>query len=459
MADYDVVVVGAGPGGYVAAIRASQLGMSTAIVERDSLGGICLNWGCIPSKSLLRNAEVLSLFNKASQYGIEINGISADYAHAVSRSRKVVDRLTKGVASLLTKNKVEVIKGSAKLTPTSTLIVDEREITASHIILSTGARPKTLPGLEIDGSLVMTYREAIVSQTLPKSVAIIGGGAIGVEFAYVFNAYGVDVTIIEFEPQLLPNEDAEISQLLTKSLEKQGVKVHTSTKFTGLQESGNNVAKVLTQTENGIQELTVDRILVAVGIKGNTEDLGLEEAGIEIKNGFVTVDADLKTSVAGVYAVGDITGIMPLAHVAQAQAVHVVERIAGEEALPLDYQSMPSAVYCNPQIASMGLTESQVKAQGIEYKVGKFPLAANGKALALDEYEGLAKLIIQAETGEILGGHLIGSEVTEMLGTLSLARMLEGTNIEIGAIVSAHPTISEIIKEAALAADDKAIHI
>lgn len=459
MADYDVVVVGAGPGGYVAAIRAAQLGMNAAIVERDSLGGICLNWGCIPSKSLLRNAEVLSLFNNASQYGIEINGISADYKHAVDRSRKVVDRLTKGIASLLTKNKVEVIKGSAKLTPASTLIVDEREITASHIILSTGARPKTLPGLEVDGSLVMTYREAIVSQTLPKNVAIIGGGAIGVEFAYVFNAYGADVTIIELEPQLLPNEDSEISQLLTKSLEKQGIKVCTSTKFSGLQELGNNTAKVLAQTESGIQELIVDRVLVAVGIQGNTEDLGLEEAGIEIENGFVTVDADLKTSAMGVYAVGDINGIMPLAHVAQAQAVHAVERIAGEETLALDYQSMPSAVYCNPQIASTGLTESQVKDQGIKYKVGKFPLAANGKALALDEYEGLAKLIIQAETGEILGGHLIGSEVTEMLGTLSLARMLEGTNVEIGAMVSAHPTISEIIKEAALAADNKAIHI
>jgi dihydrolipoamide dehydrogenase len=459
MSDFDVVIVGSGPGGYVAAIRAGQLGMRTAIVERDVLGGVCLNWGCIPSKALLRNAEVLSLFHRADKYGITVGEITADYNQAMERSRKVVERLTKGVGSLLKKNNVEVVQGSAKLTAARTVSVDGQELSATNVILSTGARPRTLPGLDVDGKLVMTYREAIVANTVPEKAVIIGGGAIGVEFAYVYNAYGTDVTIVERESQLLPLGDTEISVALAKSLEKQGIHIYTSAEFAGLERSAAGSGTVKMKTGDGDKELAADRVLVAVGIQGNVEDLGLEEAGITVERSFVTVDDELRTAGDGVYAIGDMNGIMPLAHVAQAQGVYVVERIAGEETLPLDYQSMPSAVYCNPQVASIGLTEQQAKEQGLNYKVGKFPLIANGKALALNEYEGMAKLVIDAGTGEILGGHLVGPEVTEMLGELSLARVLEGTNLEIGAMVNAHPTVSEIIKEAALAADGKAIHI
>ena len=459
MVDFDLVIVGAGPGGYVAAIRAGQLGMRTAIVERDVLGGVCLNWGCIPSKALLRNAEVLSLFHRADRYGITVGEVTADYNQAFERSRRVVDRLTKGVAGLLKKNNVEVVQGAAKLTAARTIAVDGRDLSATNVILSTGARPRTIPGLDVDGKLVMTYREAIVATTVPERAVIIGGGAIGVEFAYLYNAYGADVTIIEREPQLLPLGDTEISQALAKSLEKQGIHVYTSAEFTGLERSGADNGTVKVKTGDGDKEFAADRVLVAVGIQGNVEDLGLEEVGIIVERSFVTVDSELRTAAEGVYAIGDMNGIMPLAHVAQTQGVYVVERIAGEETLPLDYQSMPSAVYCNPQVASLGLTEQQAKAQGLNYKVGKFPLIANGKALALDEYEGMAKLVIDAGTGEILGGHLLGPEVTEMLGELSLALVLEGTNLEVGAVVNAHPTVSEVIKEAALAADGKAIHI
>ena len=459
MADFDSIIVGAGPGGYVAAIRAGQLGMRTAIVERDVLGGVCLNWGCIPSKALLRNAEVLSLFHRADRYGITVGEVTADYNQAFERSRRVVGRLTKGVDSLLKKNNVEVVHGAARLTAARTITVDGRDLSATNVILSTGARPRTIPGLDIDGKLVMTYREAIVATTVPEKAVIIGGGAIGVEFAYVYNAYGADVTIIERESQLLPLGDTEISQALAKSLEKQGIHIYTSAEFTGLGRTGANSGIVKVRTGVGNKEFSADRVLVAVGIQGNVEDLGLEEAGIIVERSFVSVDSELRTAAEGVYAIGDMNGIMPLAHVAQTQGIYVVERIAGEETLPLDYQSMPSAVYCNPQVASLGLTEQQAKAQGLNYKVGKFPLIANGKALALDEYEGMAKLIIDAGTGEILGGHLLGPEVTEMLGELSLARVLEGTNLEVGAVVNAHPTVSEVIKEAALAADGKAIHI
>ena len=459
MADFDVVIVGAGTGGYVAAIRAGQLGLRAAIVERDVVGGVCLNWGCIPSKALLRNAEILSLFHRADRYGITVGEVTADYSQAVERSRRVVDRLTKGVSGLLKKNNAEVVQGVAKLTAARTVTVDGRDLSATNVILATGARARTIPGFDVDGALVMTYREAIVANTVPEKAVIIGGGAIGVEFAYVYNAYGADVTILERESQLLPLGDTEISQALAKSLVKQGIHVYTSAEVTGLERSGANGGTVKAKTEDGDKEFPADRVLMAVGIQGNVEGLGLEEAGVAVERSFVTVDSELHTTAEGVCAIGDLNGIMPLAHVAQTQGVYVVERIAGRETLPLDYQSMPSAVYCNPQVASVGLTEQQAKAQGLNYKVGKFPLIANGKALALDEYEGMAKLVIDAGTGEILGGHMVGPEVTEMLGELSLARVLEGTNLEVGSVVNAHPTVSEVIKEAALAADGKAIHI
>ncbi|MEX2598427.1 MAG: dihydrolipoyl dehydrogenase [Dehalococcoidia bacterium] len=458
MATYDLAIIGAGPGGYVAAIRAGQLGMKVACIERDVIGGVCLNWGCIPSKSLIRNAEVLNLVNDAGTYGIKTGAVKADYSVALQRSRKVVDRLTKGVGSLFRKNKVEFITGEAKLTGPNSIAVNGDSIEAKNIIIATGSRPRMLPGIEVDGKTVVTYREAILQDTAPSEAVIIGGGAIGVEFAYVYNAYGAKVTVVEFEPRILPKEDAEISTALTKALTKQGIKILTGAKVTEVKTSGKG-ATVKVDGPDGEVSLPADRVLVAVGISANTEGLGLEEAGVELDRGFVKVDGELRANDNGMYAIGDVMGVMPLAHVAQGQAVHVVERIAGEETYPLDYLAMPRAVYCNPQVASMGLTEQEAQEQGHEVKVGKFPLIANGKALALDDNEGFVKVIVDARTGELLGAHLIGHEVTEMLGELSLTRLLEGTNVEIGAVINAHPTISEAIKEAALAAEGKAVHI
>ena len=443
----------------MAAIRAAQLGMRVVLVEREAVGGICLNWGCIPSKALLRNAEVLSLVNHADRFGIEVKGVTADYAAAVSRSRKVVERLTRGVSSLLRKNKVEVVQGSASFADPHTIAVGDQRLEARHIIVATGARPRAIPGLPTDGEVVVTYREAIVQTELPRDVVIIGGGAIGVEFAYIYRAYGATVSIVEMESSILPREDEEIGKLLTRALESQGTAIYASSKVTGLHRQGTDGATVEVETPTGSKSLHADRVLVAVGIQGNTEGLGLEEAGVSVERGYIKVDGQLRANADGGYAIGDVTGIMPLAHVAQAQGVFLAERLAGKEAYALDYAGMPSAVYCVPQVASLGMTEQQARASGTSYKVGRFPLSANGKALALDEAEGLAKVIVSADTGELLGAHLIGHEVTEMLGELSLTRVMEGTSLELGAVVNAHPTISEAIKEAALAAEGHAIHI
>ena len=459
MAAVDLAVIGAGPGGYVAAIRAAQLGMSVTIVERDSLGGVCLNLGCIPSKALLRNAEVLSLVHHADRFGIEVQVVSADYAHAVARSRRIVGRLTRGVGSLLKKNKVQVVQGSATFVDPHTVAVGDQSIQAPHIVVATGAHPRTLPGLEVDGQLVVTYREAILQTDVPGDVVIIGGGAVGVEFAYIYRAYGANVSIVEYEPRLLPREDEEISKLLDRAFQCQGIAIHTGARVTGLQRNGTHGATVELESADGAKALYADRVLVAVGIEANTEDLGLEQAGVTVEGGFIKVDGELCANADGVYALGDANGLMPLAHVAQAQGVHLAEQLAGVETHPLDYGSMPRAVYCVPQIASFGMTEQEAQAQGVQYKVGRFPLSANGKALAVDEADGLAKVVVAADTGELLGGHLIGHEVTEMLGELSLARLMEGTYLEVGAVVHAHPTISEAVKEAALAADGRAVHI
>jgi dihydrolipoamide dehydrogenase len=458
MSSYDLAIIGAGPGGYVAAIRAAQLGMRVAVIEREALGGVCLNWGCIPSKALLRNAEVLSLFHRAERFGIEVQGLSANYSHAVARSRRVVDQLTRGVASLFKKHSVEHIQGAGSLADAHTIAVDEQRIEAQNIIIATGARPRTLPGFDIDGELVVTYREAIVQTQEPEEVVIVGGGAIGIEFAYLYNTYGAKVTLVEMEATVLPQEDQEITKLLMRSLQKQGITILSSSKVLGLERGGNR-AVVEVDTPEGKQAFPADRVLMAVGITANTEGMGLEQAGVALEGGFIKVDSALRSSTETIYAIGDVTGLMPLAHVAQAQGVHLAERLAGHESFPLDYQNMPRATYCNPQVASFGLTEQEAQRQGIAYKVGKFPFLANGKALALDESEGLAKVIVAADTSEILGGHLIGHEVTELLGELSLARLMEGTHLEVGAVVNAHPTISEVIKEAALAVDGAAIHI
>jgi len=458
--DYDLLVVGAGPGGYVAAIRAGQLGLKTAVIERDELGGICLNWGCIPSKALLRNAEILHLFNRAEEFGISFDNLTVDYGKAIDRSRKVVSTLTSGVAGLLKKNNVQHIKGNARFLDSNTLEVtpDGTTLTADNIMIATGATARSIPGVEIDGIQVITSREALALREIPKSVFIIGGGATGCEFAYLYNAYGSQVTIVEMLPHLLPNEDEEISRQLERAFTRQGIKFMTETR---VNELGRNKTGLTVTTEQGgeLKSTDTEKVLVAVGVQPNTDNIGLEEAGVQLERGFVKVDSSMATNIPGIYAVGDVTGVMLLAHVAMAQGVLAVERIAGIDTPELRYEQMPKATYCHPQVTSFGLTEKAATEHGYSVKVGKFPFAASGKAQAIGDTEGMVKIVAAKESGEILGVHMIGPEVTEMLGEMSLVQLLEGTVDEVGWLVHSHPTLSEVLKEAALAADGKAIHI
>lgn len=458
--DYDLVVIGAGPGGYVAAIRAGQLGLKTAIVERENLGGVCLNWGCIPSKALLKNAEILSYIHRAEEFGLSFDNFHADYSVAVERSRKVVERNVRGVRYLLRKNNVDHLQGTGRLGGQGEVEVapDGQKIAAKNVIIATGARPRTIPPLPVDGDKVITSREAIVLGQPPTSIVIVGGGAIGVEFAYLYRMYGVEVTIVELLSRLVPGEDEDISPLLERSFARQGIKVMTGTGVTGIEKDSRSV-KVRVEKEGVEQSLPCDLVLVAIGVQPNSEDLGLEASGIATQDGYIQIDDVMATNVPGVYAIGDVTGKLPLAHVASAQAVAAVEHIAGMETQPLDYVSMPRATYCNPQIASFGLTEAQAREQGHEVNIGTFNVQANGKALAMGETEGIVKLVVGAEYGELLGGHMIGPEVTELLGELSLARLLEGTTLELGWAVHPHPSLSEMLKEAALSAQGRVIHM
>ena len=460
MADYDVVVLGSGPGGYVAAIRAGQLGMKTAIVERDTLGGICLNWGCIPSKALLRNAEVLSLIQHADEYGIAVQGVKPDFSKAVDRSRQVVGRLTRGIAVLLRKNGVEHVEGTGVLIDSNTLQIDGdgRTLSADNIIIATGARQRHIPTLPLDGETVITSREALELRRVPRRVVIIGGGATGCEFGYVWRTYGADVTIVELLPRLVPGEDEEISSQLERSFRRQGIQIATGAQVQGIAVDG-NTAKVSILSNDESTVLEAEKVLVAVGVQGNVDGIGLEAAGVDVERGFIPVNDAMRTNVEGVYAIGDVTGKMLLAHVASAQGVTAVEQIAGLDPQPLDYAQIPKAIYCRPQVASFGLTEQQATAAGHSIKIGRFPLAASGKALALNESEGMVKLVVDSELGEILGGHMIGAEVTELLGELGMTRLLEATTTELGWLIHPHPTISEAIKEAALAAEGEAIHV
>jgi len=458
--NYDLVVIGSGPGGYVAAIRAGQLGLKTAIIEKEELGGVCLNWGCIPSKSLLKNAEILSYFNRADEFGLKMDNFHADYSVAIDRSRKVVDRNTKGVAFLLAKNKVDHIQGTAKIVGAGKVEVapDGNVIEAKNIIVATGARPRSIPPLPIDGEKVITSRESIVLSDLPESIVIVGGGAIGVEFAYIYKMYGVQVTIVEMLPRLVPNEDEDISAQLEQAFKRARIDFLTGAGVTAVDISGSGV--IVTVDKDGTaQTLECDKVLVAIGIQPNVEDLGLESVGIATDRTGIIVDDKMATNVAGIYAIGDVNGKMPLAHVASAQAAVAVETIAGMETQPLDYTYMPRATYCMPQIASFGLTEAQAREKGKEVNVGTFNVQANGKALAMGENFGLVKLVVDAKYGELLGGHMIGPEVTELLGELSMTRILEGTVLELGWAVHAHPSISEMLKEAALSAQGRTIHM
>ena len=460
MADYDLVVLGAGPGGYVAAIRAAQLGMKVAVVERDAVGGICLNWGCIPSKSLLRNAEVLNLVQHADVFGIAFDNLRFDFGKAIDRSRDVVRRLTEGVGFLLNKNKVDLIEGAASLRDRNTVEVSGfgQALSAENILIATGARERELPSLPVDGRVVITSRQALELREAPDRVAIVGGGATGAEFAYIYRAYGAKVTIIELLPRLIPQEDEEISAILERAFEEQGIASLTGARVQRITLEG-NVAFVYVEGAEGVSTVECDKVLVAVGVQGNIDGIGLDNAGVKTERGFIVTNDEMETSASGMYAIGDVTGKMPLAHVASAQGVMVVERLAGMDPPALDYNQMPRAIYCKPQVASFGLTEEQAKEQGRAVKIGRFPFAASGKALALGETEGMVKLVIDSEIGEVLGAHMIGPEVTELLGELGLTRLLEGTTAELGWLVHPHPTMSETLKEAALAADGEAIHI
>jgi dihydrolipoamide dehydrogenase len=460
--DYDVLVLGGGPGGYVAAIRSAQLGLKTAIVEKENLGGICLNWGCIPTKALIRNADIVHLLGKGKEFGFKFDNLEVDYKVAVKRSRQVSNRLVKGVGFLMKKNKITVLNGFGKLTGPHALDVDGKQVTAANIILATGARPALLPGMEVDGKRIVTYRQAIVQNDLPESLVVVGAGPIGMEFAYVYNAYGVKVTVVEMLPHILPNEEPEVAQVVAKDFHKQGIRLLAATRTEGIEVREDGVSVRVKDLESGKEEtIETAQVLVAIGIKPNSQGVGLEAAGVQVSDrGWVPVNDVMQTNVPHIYAIGDLNGKLPLAHVASAQGIVAVETIAGAETMPIDdYSNMPRCTYCHPQVASLGLTEAQAQEQGYEIKTGSFPFQVNGKALGLGERDGFVKIIMDAKYHEILGVHMVGPEVTELLPELSLARMLELTPEEIGRNVHAHPTLSETLMEAAHAVMGHAIHI
>lgn len=460
MAECDILVIGTGPGGYVAAIRAAQLGMKTIVLEKDSIGGVCLNWGCIPSKALLRNAEVLRLVQNSTEFGIEIDNFSADFGKAISRSRDVVKRLTSGVEFLLKKNNVTTILGTGQFNNEGVVEILEtgETIHAKNTIIATGARPRHIPSIPVDGKIVITSKEALQLENIPENTMIIGGGAIGCEFADVYSSYGSSVTIVEMLDRLLPLEDEEISQQLERSFKRKKIKIKTGTSIDSVKIE-NDQAVVSFTDSKGSQEQSFDRVLLSVGIQANSDNLGLANTRIETERDYIIIDDNMQTTHEHIFAIGDVTGKLPLAHVASSQAVNVVEHIAGLNPPALDYNFMPRATYCSPQVASIGITESQAKDLGKNFSIGRFPLSANGKALGLGESSGFIKLILDEDVGEILGAHIIGAEATELLGEIAITKFLEGTNEELGFVTHPHPTISEALKEAALDATNQAIHI
>jgi len=475
---YDVVVIGAGPGGYVAAIRAAQLGLKTAVVENKHLGGVCLNWGCIPTKALLRSAEVYRLAGHGQAYGLKADGVSIDLAAVVARSRRVSGQLNAGVAGLLKKNKVDVIWGRASIAKVGVVAVAPAkdaeygkpnpppkaalgpgEYSAKHIVVATGARPRILPGLEPDGKLVWTYVEAMAPKATPKSLLVIGSGAIGVEFASFYRAIGVEVTVVEVLPQVLPIEDPEIAALAKKSFEKQGIHLLLGAKVTALKKGANDVTATVELGDGSKREIEVDRVISAVGVAGNIEALGLEALGVKTDRGCVTTDDLGRTNVPGVYAIGDVAGPPMLAHKAEHEGALVVEAIAGKPVRPIDKRKIPGCTYSNPQVASVGLTEKQANEAGYDVKIGRFPFVGNGKAIALGEPDGLVKTIFDAKTGQLLGAHMIGAEVTELIQGFVVAMQLETTEEDLMHAIFPHPTLSEAMQESVLSAYGRAIHI
>ncbi len=463
MADtkFDVVVVGGGPGGYVAAIRAAQLGMATAVVESQHLGGICLNWGCIPTKALLRSAEVGHMLSELDEYGFSADNVAFDLKKVVARSRKVAKRLSGGVAHLLKKNKVTVIDGHGRLSGKGKVAVSNGEtLEAKHIILATGARARSLPGLEPDGELIWTYKEAMVPETMPKSLLVVGSGAIGIEFASFYNALGAEVTVVEVVDRVLPVEDAEISAMAEKAFAKQGMTIHTGATVKALDKKGGKVTATIAHGDGKSEQKTVDRVILAIGITGNVEDIGLDGTKVEVDRGHVVVDEWLRTGEPGVYAIGDLVGPPWLAHKASHEGVLCVEKIAGVEGVhPLDTSNIPGCTYCRPQVASVGLTEDAAKEAGHEIRVGRFPFLGNGKAIALGEPDGMVKTVFDAKTGELLGAHMIGAEVTELIQGYVVAKSMEGTELDLMHSIFPHPTLSEMMHESVLDAYDRAIHI
>ena len=460
---FDLVVIGGGPGGYVAAIRAAQLGMKTALVEREHLGGICLNWGCIPTKALLRSAEIFHLMHHIDEFGFSAKELSYDFDKVIKRSRQVAGQLNRGVQHLLRKNKVTVFDGQGRLDGKTTVAVEKdgkpaQAITAPHIILATGARARTLPGLEPDGRLIWTYKEAMVPDAMPKSVLVIGSGAIGIEFASFYAHMGADVTVVEVLDRVLPVEDEEISAAARKQFEKRGIKIQTSAKVSGLVAADGAVRGKI-EADGKASEIEVERVVLAIGITGNVETLGLEGTGVKVEKGHVVVDEWLRTGEPGVYAIGDLAGPPWLAHKASHEGVICVERIKGlNEVHPLDVGKIPGCTYCTPQVASVGLTERAARERGYEVKVGRFPYLANGKAIALGETEGLVKTVFDARTGELLGAHMVGAEVTELIQGYAIARQMEATELDLMHAVFPHPTLSEMMHESVLDAYGRAIH-
>jgi len=466
MADtsFDLIVVGGGPGGYVAAIRAAQLGMKTAVVEREHMGGICLNWGCIPTKALLRTSEVYGLIKHADAYGLTVKDVSFDPTKIVERSRKVASQLSNGVKGLMKKNKVTVFDGTAKLAGAGKIAVamnDKSSVTLAYknVILATGARARNLPGLEADGKLVWTYKEAMVPPEFPKSLLVIGSGAIGIEFASFYRTMGAEVTVCEVVDRILPVEDEEVSAFAKRAFEKQGMKILTVATVSNLKKGANDVTATITQGGKA-REITVDRVISAVGIVGNVENLGLEGTRVKVEKTHIVIDQWGFTGEPNVYAIGDVAGPPWLAHKAMHEGVLVVEKIAGVKGVhPMNTANIPGCTYCQPQVASIGMTEAAAKAKGLQVKVGKFPFIGNGKAIALGEPEGFIKTIFDAKTGELLGAHMIGAEVTELIQGYSVARTLETTEAELMATVFPHPTLSEMMHESVLAAYGRTLHI
>ena len=458
MINYDIIVLGTGPGGYVTAIRASQLGFKTAVVEKESLGGVCLNWGCIPTKALLKSAQVFEYLNHADNYGFKVEKLTKDFNKIISRSRNVASGMSKGVTFLMKKNKIDVLKGFGKVKKNKVVSVDGNDYHAKHIVIATGTRSRVLPAIEQDGKQIIGYREAMTLEKQPKSITIVGSGAIGIEFAYFYNSMGTDVTVVEYLPNIVPLEDVDISKELEKSFKKKGIKIMTSSEVISVEKLKNKVIAIVKNSDKEIK-IESEILLSAVGVKSNIENIGLEDVGIATDKDKILVDKYYNTNIPGFYAIGDIVAGPALAHVASAEGILCVEKIAGHNVLPLDYGNIPGCTYCSPEISSVGLTEKQALEKGYKIKVGKFPFSASGKASASGTKEGFVKVIFDEKYGEWLGCHMIGAGVTDMIAEAVLGRKLETTGIEVLKTIHPHPTMSEAVMEAVADAYDEVIHL